>query len=299
MKLMLLSTLLFLSTAIHCTKKSAATNYLEYYHHINQAKYQAFKGNFENADSLFSRAFQLAPKPFFADCLRAAKNGLTISDEKVFGYLDKGMEVGLTLNEISNHPEFEAFQKTIYWNTLEEQYPDRQIKYEAQLNKALIDTLEAMVKKDQLVRTNPEKINQTMEAVDQKNYTDLRHLINQSGYPGISRVGEATGEKFPILFHHFHPADNEAAFYVILNEAVLKGELSPARYAAIRDYDCIKKGEKTIYGTYHVEVDGKKMMQPVKDFEKINERRLAIGLDSIEHFMEMEKIEYDPDFRGI
>ncbi len=85
---------------IYCTKTASQESYLQYYQHINQAKYKSFKGDYQHADSLFSRAFQLVKKPFFADCLLAAKNGLNISPETTFRYLDRGIDVGLTLERV-------------------------------------------------------------------------------------------------------------------------------------------------------------------------------------------------------
>ncbi|NJN78363.1 MAG: hypothetical protein HC803_08590 [Saprospiraceae bacterium] len=84
----------------------------------------------------------------------------------------------------------------------------------------------------------------------------------------------------------------------MLKEAVFTGDITPFRYGAIVDYDAIKKGKGTVYGTYFKMVDGQRYLYPVEYIDNVDERRKSIGLEPIEEYLKKHNLIYDPNFTG-
>ena len=295
MKLQSLTWFLFALLILRCSTETEEVDYLPYYHLINAADYARFQRLPIKADSLYQAAFKLVRRPFYMDCLHAAENAVLISEKEVYAYLKKGMAWGLRLEMVEENKSFDSFRQTIYWSKLTQSYPRQRKKYEASINQELGKELQCMLDIDQLVRTKPEEVEQSMREVDDKNLDGLLTIIAEYGYPGYSLVGEEIGRAFPILFHHFQPYENEQYFYDLLNTAMQTGELSPFRNAAFRDYDCLKKGEKIQYGIYHRDYLGEKTIYPIANKKQVNTRRHQMGLPTLEQYMEIRDLKYNPE----
>ena len=289
------SLIIVLLTSCNYNEKKYARNYLDYYEIIHQANYQAFKQNISKADSLYQTAFRKVEYPFYRDYLKAAEN-IKSEDQLVFEYLHKAMKAGLDTSKISSNENFKKFKQSILWIKLKKQYPKIRKRYLKNLNKELISELKCMVDMDQYPRQNTNETELTMAEVDKRNLELLLHLINLNGFPGRFSIGEEIAEKFIIMFHHFHPNDNQKYFYMPLMKKMINGEIYPYRNAAFRDYDRIKTGKYQIYGTYHTYNKGVKTLSTVERFDNLDILRKQMGLEPIESFLEKNEIIYDPYF---
>lgn len=272
--------------------KNINEDYLPYYHKINEANYLNYQESFQEANHLYQAAFKLVTRPFYKDYKKAAENATNISDQEVYEYLSNGIARGLRLEMIKKDSIFDDFLNTNYWKELEKAYPEKRKEYELTINLDLAEELKEMYELDQSVRQKLGYL-KDMEEVDEKNKQKLIAIIKEHGYPGYTIVGEEVGRLFPIMFHHFHPDDNAKYFNDKLNEAMRKGEISPFRNAAFRDYACLRGGEKTTYGTYYRTDLGEKILCPIADFPNLNKRRYQMGLEPIEQYIEMKKLTYN------
>jgi hypothetical protein len=123
-----------------------------------------------------------------------------------------------------------------------------------------------------------------MEEVHRCNAGRLKEIIAQHGWPGRSLVGEdgAVAAWF-IAQHAIGDPPFQRRVLELLREALARGEVSPAAPAYLEDRICFFEGRPQIYGTqFEPDEDGLLSPCPIADPDHVNERRLAIGLNTIE-----------------
>lgn len=266
-------------------------DYLKYHELINEASYASFQKDYEKVDSLFQEAFELDVLHLNGNYEDACINALYLNQtDRAFQYLKKAIQHGLSIEKIQNQDYFNQIQYQEQWINLEKAYPTLREEYESQFDTELRQTILEIYQRDQDARLKG------AENFDADNLERLKKIVTEQGYPGLHQVGQDIG--LHVVFHHFSPEDNEQYFYKVLKEAVFTGDITPFGYAGIIDYDRIKRREPTLYGTYFATVDGIRYLQPVEDFDNVNERRKSIGLEPIEHQMEKYDIMFDPNFLG-
>jgi hypothetical protein len=123
-----------------------------------------------------------------------------------------------------------------------------------------------------------------MEAVHQRNAERLKAIIAEHGWPGRSLVGEdGMIAAWFIAQHAIGDPALQRRVLELLKEAHSKGEVSARSVAFLEDRICGFEGRPQIYGT-QFEPDERGMYRPsaIADPEHVNERRLAIGMNTIE-----------------
>lgn len=269
----------FANPNLSSTNIDTTNNYLQYHELINEATYASFKEEYQKADSLFEEAFKLDALHLGKNYQAACYNVLQINEtEKAFSYLKQAMQHGLSIDKIQNSSYFNQIQYQDKWLILEKAYPTLREEYESQFDTERRQAIQEIYQLDQDARLKG------AGNFDADNLKRLQKIVEEQGYPGFHKVGQDID--LHLVFHHFSPEDNKRYFYDVLKKAVFTGDITPFEYAGIIDYDRIKKREPTLYGTYFATVDGIRYLQPVEDFEHVNERRKSIGLEPIERQME-------------
>jgi membrane dipeptidase len=149
--------------------------------------------------------------------------------------------------------------------------------------------LKDMVKVDQDMRKRAfsgagfdAKLAEQLEAIDTKNTARLKEIVREHGWPGKSLVGEDGAHDAWLLVQH---ADRDRPFQKqcleLLKTAFAKGEASGKDLAYLTDRVLVGEGKKQLYGTQFVQKDGKMEPQPIENADKVDERRAAIGLESL------------------
>jgi hypothetical protein len=123
-----------------------------------------------------------------------------------------------------------------------------------------------------------------MEEVHRRNAARLKEIIAQHGWPGRTLVGEdgAVAAWF-IAQHAIGDPPFQRQALELLQEALARGEVSPAAPAFLEDRICYFEGRPQIYGT-QFEPDESGLLRPyqIADPEHVNERRRAVGLNTLE-----------------
>ena len=140
-----------------------------------------------------------------------------------------------------------------------------------------------------------------MEEVHKRNAARLKEIIAEHGWPGRSLVGEDGAIAAWFIAQHSigDPPFQRRALEFLL-EACNKGEVSPKTVAFLGDRICMYEGRPQIYGT-QFEPDEHGMPQPyqISDPKHVNERRKAIGMNTIEErtreLQADEQPEHDPE----
>ncbi|MEM8886751.1 MAG: DUF6624 domain-containing protein [Bacteroidota bacterium] len=126
--------------------------------------------------------------------------------------------------------------------------------------------------------------NEEMKAVHDKNAYILAGIMEEIGYPTVEKVGEEASQAAWLVIQH---AIGQPAFMKkcadILAEAVRKQEVNPKGLAYLMDRIAVFEQKPQLYGT-QFDWDEKVELSPeaYDDIAKVNERRKAIGLNTIE-----------------
>jgi hypothetical protein len=143
-----------------------------------------------------------------------------------------------------------------------------------------------------------------MEEIHKRNAARLKEIIAQHGWPGRSLVGEDGAVAAWFIVQH---AISDPAFQrqtlEVLRTAVANGEASAIAVAFLEDRIRVCEGRPQIYGTqFEPDEYGIPQPSPIEDPEHVNERRLAIGMNTIEErtreLQKEQQPEYNPEKRA-
>ena len=128
------------------------------------------------------------------------------------------------------------------------------------------------------------------KALDSANLVAIDRLISQYGYPSKLKVGDMAEVPFLVIQH----ADDSAmaTFYEVVIGAGKNGDLRMRDVAQFQDHVLMVNKQPQEYGT-QIWIDFKEykatgerydsvFLWPVRDRTQLNEKRLSVGLDSLE-----------------
>jgi hypothetical protein len=83
----------------------------------------------------------------------------------------------------------------------------------------------------------------------------------------------------------------------MIREAVKKGNADPANLALLEDRVALRQGKKQIYGTQlaYDETTGESYVQPLEDPDNVDNRRAAIGLETLQDYLSGVGMKWDPE----
>ncbi|MFA8437030.1 MAG: hypothetical protein ACEPOZ_21195 [Marinifilaceae bacterium] len=292
-------------------QKGPAQNYMSYYQTINRAEIASLDREYQRSDSLYQVAFELVGKPFKDDCLLAAINSEKLNwNEQTYGYLKKGISVGLRIKSIKKH--LSRFKKSGEWKSLKKDYESLREQYLQSLNLALREELMKMVDKDQAIRHPIFGNSKKQRSLANKQYSQLLEIIkeNNGKWPGRFTIGDGNeGGKYAvgevtIMLHHFS-TEQVNNLRAVLVEAVRIGDLSPYNVAYPLDYknskhiEKIYTNKKKTIGYYNdcfrIGVYRYKNGDPIVicDCEKAEEERKKLGLEPLEDYYRKRNTAYE------
>jgi len=124
------------------------------------------------------------------------------------------------------------------------------------------------------------------DSVDKKNTEGMKKIIGEIGWPSVSKVGkEASIDAWLLVQHADHDVDFQSYCLSLINELPV-GEARAEDIALLTDRVRVNSGQPQVYGTQFRQMDGKHVPKDIEDIENVNERRKAVGLDSLEENIE-------------
>lgn len=134
-----------------------------------------------------------------------------------------------------------------------------------------------------------EGYHEEMKALHNRNAKVLNEIINDIGYPTITKVGKEGSEAAWLVIQH---AIEQPRFMKkckqLLQIAVHENEADPKSLAYLSDRIAVFEGKPQLYGTqFDWDEDGKLSPNAFDDLAEVNKRRKALGLHTIEEQTEL------------
>lgn len=123
-----------------------------------------------------------------------------------------------------------------------------------------------------------------MEKMHHAHAIQLNEIIEAIGYPTLDKVGpEASGAAWLILQHAIGQPSLMKKCAVLLANAVCENKVDPKNLAYLTDRIAVFEGEPQLYGTqFDWDENGTLSPNLFDDLFKVNQRRKAIGLNTLE-----------------
>jgi len=156
--------------------------------------------------------------------------------------------------------------------------------------KAIIDDINEMHRVDQEMRSMYMKDGVEIDDnVDLENTKRAKEIVEEIGYPTISKVGKEASYNFWILVQH---ADHDKEFqkYCLgLMREIFKEDIEQSNIAYLEDRVRLGEGRPLLYGTqYRIDKDTDEMIiLPIEDEENVDKRRAEVGLPPLKEYVEM------------
>ncbi len=117
--------------------------------------------------------------------------------------------------------------------------------------------------------------------LDERNTTRMKEIVEQIGWPTISKVGKkASGDAWLLVQH----ADKDIEFqrYCLeLMKIEQAGEVALRDIAYLEDRVRINSGQPQLYGTQFRWTEDNKPIQDIEDRENVDQRRAKMGLRTL------------------
>jgi hypothetical protein len=124
-----------------------------------------------------------------------------------------------------------------------------------------------------------------LAAVDQKNRTRLKEVVDKHGWPGKSLAGKDGAHAAWLLVQH---ADADLAFQkrcLDLMKAAPKGDVEAQDIAYLTDRVLVAQKKKQVYGTQLHRQGAKLTPQPIEDEANVDKRRAEVGLGPLAEYL--------------
>jgi len=159
---------------------------------------------------------------------------------------------------------------------------------------AIAVELQKMVDEDQEMRNRgTHKPEDWDETVDRRNTERMKAIIDEIGWPSISKVGYQGSSNAWLLVQH---ADHDPAFQshcLALIKTQPENEVIKRDIAYLEDRVAVAQKKPQIYGTqFHYDTDKQLKPLPIQDPDNVDARRKEMGLDTLQEYEERMRKSY-------
>lgn len=131
--------------------------------------------------------------------------------------------------------------------------------------------------------------NKEMVALHNSNAKELNQIIEHIGFPTPEKVGEEASEAaWLIIQHSIGQPDFMKKAAKLLEEAISHNKVAPKGFAYLTDRIAVLEGRHQLYGTqFDWDENGEMNPQPYDNIVKVNQRRKAVNLNTLEEQIEI------------
>lgn len=175
-------------------------------------------------------------------------------------------------------------------------------KREKELQKVRDSTdLERFMRGFSRVRFSRNSPYQVIDSMFQENKRLVFGILEKCGAPSKREVGEQGMMGLFYTIQHMAEPRLRVLYYPVIQECVAKGDLKPSCLALMEDRMMRDFGKKQLYGSQLIKKDTSDVwtLYPVRQPERLHERRKEMGMKPIEDYLESLAVEYTLEGLGI
>lgn len=280
----------------------------EYPNWIKKADSLYKKANYKSSGQAYSMAFKsFGWKGYPTDRYNAACSWAlaSVPDSAFSNLLRIAMKANYSdYDHLLGDFDLQSLHSDARWHSLISKVKENKEKIEINFDRKLIRLLDSLVTEDQKWRTYMVKFDNKqlgaditsrdsilyhLSATDSLNYFHLRNIFQKYSFPNFDIAGQTGSNNFWLLMQHqdLHPEFQEEVLIKMKEEAD-KGKASMINYAYLLDRVKVNTGQLQVYGTQMVLNQAKTSYEPkpLVEPDKLNDRRISVGLDTIESYTE-------------
>lgn len=140
-----------------------------------------------------------------------------------------------------------------------------------------------MAEKDQEMRRRGVETGERDEGLDRSNTERMKAIIEQVGWPTISKAGAAASHKAWLLVQHSPDVEFQKRCLKMMKQEQ-DGEVNKKDIAYLEDRILILEGKPQIYGTQFKKEGNEYIVYPIENPERIDELRKELGMESLEKY---------------
>lgn len=303
--------LLIIALLLLVVTKSVCQNIpKEYFILVKQADSLYKTKEYANAAFKYSEAFKSNKwKGTSKDRYRAACSwALAAVSDSAFFHLNRIATLMNFTNysQITKDSSLISLHKDERWQPLIELIQKNKNIEEANYDTNLISQLDTIYNDDQNYRrqlnelekqygwqsSEVQKLWQKINRKDSINLSKITAIIDKYGWLGKNIIGEKGNSTLFLVIQH---ADlkTQQKYLPIMRDAVSKGKANAGSLALLEDRVALGMGKSQIYGSQIMQDATGKYLQPLIDPKNVNERRMKVGLGSIEEYLQYFGLKWD------
>ena len=133
--------------------------------------------------------------------------------------------------------------------------------------------------------------NEEDDSLDLKHTERMKEIVNQIGWPTISKVGiEVSNMAWLLVQHSDHDVEFQKKCLELMKTQT--GEVSKRNVAYLEDRVRVNEGRPQLYGTQFGGEGENYGPRPIEEPEKVNERRAELGMEPLEEYAKILKEKY-------
>jgi len=138
------------------------------------------------------------------------------------------------------------------------------------------------------------RVEETRDLVYAKNAKRAEEILDQYGYPDENLVGRKSSKNFyTLIMHATEFPDIKAKAIEKFRERLTTEQEQIDAYANMVDQAALEQKKPVVYGNLvQYKSNGQAFVQHLQDSAQVDTRRTAIGLDSLEHYLNYKTLEY-------
>jgi hypothetical protein len=136
-----------------------------------------------------------------------------------------------------------------------------------------------------VLQTEYAKLSDAVAVADKENTARLTKIIDRSGWPTVTQVGQDGAHAAWLLVQHADANPKFQRTCLDLMAKLPKEEVSQKDVAFLTDRVLLAEGKKQVYGTQFTSAGGKWEPRPLEQPEQVDERRKAVGLPPLAEYV--------------
>lgn len=300
----------FIFTFLFSLQISVAQPPARYFESINNAKNSFSKKEYKKSGQYYSTAFkQNGGKAYLEDRYNAARSwALAGNKDSAFVQLFKVVTLYDYINysEISSEKAFNTLHADKRWTQIDERVKLNISKSDGNLNKGLVLLLDSVYRDYHSNRLKEvsiknefgngsnelEAIKKTITKRDSINLFIVTNIIDTYGWLGRGSVGFIGNYSLALIIQQADLPVQEK-YLEKMRVAFENKNIEAHDLALVEDRVALRKGNKQLYGSVVVAIGSKNYVAPIEDVENLNKRRAALGLKSMNEYLQNWGMKWD------